>query len=309
MVARYRPRAYTRHHLRSWARDLRALRRGGFDVQHSLDFSTVPSEAMASRLVARRFTFTLRNTGFGGSLGSLRAKVAIADRVVSISPATDQVLAWTRVPNGKIRRIPNGLELPLRTETSLGLCSPYVACVGSLVANKRQHDAVEILHELASRRPDLQLVLVGNPDVDPGYSRHLRRAIADRGLEDRVHLVGERCDVPGIMAGAEAVLITSETEGLSTVMLEALAVGTPLVCTELAGSEPVRDVSGQFAVGEVAAAAELLLGTTAPGPERDDRSRRGRRLIDEVFHAERMAADYARLFDAVVAARRWSAGL
>nr|MDT0666648.1 glycosyltransferase [Micromonospora sp. DSM 115978] len=64
------------------------------------------------------------------------------------------------------------------------------------------------------------------------------------GVEEFVEFTGESFDVPGLLANASLLLLTSRHEGLPTVVLEACAVGTPVLSSDLPG---VREIASHLA--------------------------------------------------------------
>ena len=114
----------------------------------------------------------------------------------------------------------------LRRELGLDDATPLVGTVGLLKPQK----AHEVLIEAADR-VDAAFVVAGE-----GPSRaFLEREIAARGLGDRFFLLGRRDDVPEVLADLDVFALSSDFEGMCLAVAEALAVGTPVVATEVGG--------------------------------------------------------------------------
>lgn len=146
------------------------------------------------------------------------------------------------VPAGRVRVIPPvalvPAELPDRREARrrLGLhpTGSVVAFVGALSEEKRPELAVRAL--LA--QPDGQLLVVG----DGPARRHLEQLVERSGAGDRVRFAGRVADPLPALAAADVVLLTSRTEGVPGVVLEASAAGRAVVATSVgAVPELVRD--------------------------------------------------------------------
>ena len=147
------------------------------------------------------------------------------------------------------RQIANRLARTTREEArhALGMAPDVVhlALVATVQPRKAQLVAVEALDELRRRQPDVRfhLHLVGRV-TQPHYGAEIRSHIERRGLEDVVSIVGE---VPKSTAltyihAAHALLLTSESEAMPLVLLEAMQFGTPIVTTDVGGvSELVSD--------------------------------------------------------------------
>ena len=63
----------------------------------------------------------------------------------------------------------------------------------------------------------------------------LRERARELGIADRVHWLGHRDDVPGVLAGCGVFVLSSRNEGMANVMLEAMSVGTPVIATAISG--------------------------------------------------------------------------
>jgi glycosyltransferase involved in cell wall biosynthesis len=135
-----------------------------------------------------------------------------------------------------------GLGLP-RWALTLGV-------VGQITPWKGQDEAVRVVALLAPRRPELRLLIVGEAKfVSAGtrydnraYVRQIERTIAEHELGGRVELLGERDDVPRIMRALDALLVPSWEEPFGRVVVEAMALGVPVLATSVGGpAELIRD--------------------------------------------------------------------
>ncbi|MBN1346202.1 MAG: glycosyltransferase [Phycisphaerae bacterium] len=96
-----------------------------------------------------------------------------------------------------------------------------VVTVGRLVPCKRPELFVRIVAGLAKRRPSTQAAIVGDgPLLEP-----LRREAEELGVGERVHFFGKVDDVPGVLRMCRVFVLTSENEGMSIAMLEAMSAG------------------------------------------------------------------------------------
>jgi len=133
--------------------------------------------------------------------------------------------------------------------------------VGNLSALADHKDYPTFLRTAAtvvSSRPDVHFIIAGEGPEE----KNIRQMITDLQLSDHVHLLGFRKDVVQVMQSLDVFLITSVTEGLGTIVLEAFAAGVPVVATNAGGiPEMVTDqVTGLLApIGDANALATSVL--------------------------------------------------
>jgi colanic acid/amylovoran biosynthesis glycosyltransferase len=111
--------------------------------------------------------------------------------------------------------------------------APRLVCVGQLCHRKGQLQLLDAVARLASVNQACELVLVGDGPARP----QIESRIHALGLRERVTLVGwaTGAEVRQHIIAARALILPSLAEGLPVVLLEALALGRPVICTEVAG--------------------------------------------------------------------------
>jgi glycosyltransferase involved in cell wall biosynthesis len=140
---------------------------------------------------------------------------------------------------GKMEAVaPRGV---LHKELGLPRETPLVLHVGRGVPLKNRRRAIEVLAatHCPAGAPSPHLVFVGRSDGD-SVSEETRRAAA-LAVQGRVHHLGQRSDIPQLMADAAVLLMTSTQEGMPGVLIEALAVGTPALASDLPGTRFVSE--------------------------------------------------------------------
>lgn len=188
-------------------------------------------------------------------------------------------------PGGLVRHIPGvGVDTErwqrptppekldaLRRELSLGPQTRVVAYIGRLMETKGVLDLVEALSRWRGSGRDVALVVAGTGPLD----RAMAEAAARAGVADRLHLLGWRDDVTALMALADVVVLPSTyREGLPAVLMEAGAVGKPVVAYQNRGSDDIV-VDGE--TGYRVPARDVVALTDAVG-----------RLVDDPALARRM---------------------
>lgn len=152
-----------------------------------------------------------------------------------------------------------------RSQLGLPASSPLIVSVGHLIAGKGHGVLIRALATLRQTRPDARLAIIGGPAYEPDHPRALAQIARETGLQDAVTFVGAvKPDAVGRwLQAADVFALATEREGCCNSVLEALAVGLPVVTTP-AGDNPrfVQDgVNGQIVgIGDVAATAAALAG-------------------------------------------------
>lgn len=169
--------------------------------------------------------------------------------------------------------------------------------VGRLSPEKGQAGLLDVVAMLRDRGVSLSLTLVGDgPEADALHAR--TRAL---GITALVHFVGrqdERTTLASI-AAADVLVLPSFMEGLPVVLMEAMALGVPVVATRVAGiPELVRDgESGLlFDPADWTALADAITRLAVDAPLRQSLAVNGRRRIEQDFAIERATSPLPALF-------------
>ncbi len=198
--------------------------------------------------------------------------------------------AYLRVGGRRVRVVPNGIDargFRARAGDDARLPSTpakVVLSVGRLDRNKGQERVLEAVARLD--RPGVEVWLVGEGPREAA----LRKLAEQLGVSCR--WLGRREDVPALMARAEVVVQASRWEALANTVLEALALGRPVVATAAGGTaEAVRDGETGWLVGvdDVDALAGAVAQVLDDPQEAARRGERGRLLVDERFTIEAAA--------------------
>jgi glycosyltransferase involved in cell wall biosynthesis len=196
-----------------------------------------------------------------------RALRRAAHVVVPSAYLRDLALGWGVAPD-RLTVVPNPAPplppLPDRDAArgALGLDGVTLAAAGRLTRQKALADAFAAV----ARVDGVSLVVAG----DGPERGALERRAAELGLDGRVRFVGPlaRTEVLTLFRAADAALLSSAWENLPHSVVEALAVGTPVVATAVGGvPEVVRDGENGLLVapGDVAALADAIRRVSEPG--------------------------------------------
>jgi len=135
-----------------------------------------------------------------------------------------QYFAW--MPDAHVRIIPNGVRIPDEVEDPIGGLR-FVA-MGRLSREKGFDVLLQAFERLHRRHPDVHLVILGEGRDRPSLEQ-LRETL---GLTEVVKMAGVVENPYAVMAGALGFVLSSRREGFPNALLEAMALGLPVIATD-----------------------------------------------------------------------------
>ena len=301
-VAPFRPAGRSIRHFAASLRQQAVIDRfGPFRIQHSLDFTSLPFEAVMARARSRTYIYTQRNMNEKGHPNLLKAKIRLSASIIAPSDATQELLLTLGAPPDKVRRVHRGIdteEIDSQLPAPIRRQPGRVLAVGHIQKRKRHEDAIRAVALVARDFPHVRLWIAGCV-VDPDYYEDLQRLTQNLGLDDKVEFLGLRNDVLALMGSAEVLLHCAESEAFGWVVAEAMAAGLPVIASAVDGPKE-NIVSGRTGFlapkGDVAAYATALR-TILQQPELARRmAREARSRVEEKLSVKTMAAEIAGLY-------------
>lgn len=218
----------------------RLVRENSIDLVHA----HLPAAGVLGRMFAGvPIVYTEHNLA-----GSYRRPVRWANRwtyalnsaVTTVSDAVADSLG--SYPGPPPRVIPNGVAVELdevdrsaiRAELGVPVDDPLVVHVGNIRPHKGHRNLVAATRHLQALVPDATIISVGG-EKHAGDLERIRAEAAEAGVGDRIRFLGRRDDAQRLLAAADVVVNPSDVEGLPVVLLEALALGRPVVATAVGG--------------------------------------------------------------------------
>jgi glycosyltransferase involved in cell wall biosynthesis len=195
------------------------------------------------------------------------------------------------------RVIPNGVPLE-RFALPRRPVRGRIVMVGRLAPPKRPDLAIRALAGVRERVPEAELQVVG----DGPLCEEAEALAADLGLAGAVHFLGNREDVPELLAEAECALLASDYEGSPLAVVEAMAASVAVVATEVGGvGELVRPgaTGGVAPKGDADALAEALVEVLADPGHTAALGAEGRRVAELELSLDRMVESLVALYDEV----------
>jgi glycosyltransferase involved in cell wall biosynthesis len=172
---------------------------------------------------------------------------------------------------------PDSLPTPVEARRQLGLPEngPLIGMVGRLQRWKGMHTLIQAMPQILERYPEARAVIVGGRhELEPDYEDELRRLINWLGLQDRVWLTGFQTDIPRWMRAMDVVVHASDREPFGVVVLEAMALGKPVVAGAEGGPREII--------------TEGVDGLLAPYEDVETLARQIRRYLDDPDFARRV---------------------
>jgi glycosyltransferase involved in cell wall biosynthesis len=225
------------------------------------------------------------------------------DRVIAVSNKVEVSLTtWLPGVRSKTECIPNGVPLSLDARAwPLGTDSvperPTILYVGRLSSIKGVDLLLQAFSQL--RAECCELKIAGEGDLRPS----LEAQTAELGLQNTVEFVGLHTDVQSLMSDAYCLVLPSRWEGLPMVLLEAMAVGLPVIATAVGGIPEVinHGSNGLLVPPEDPKSLAQALMAVLEDPQMARRiGQRARERIVETYSIEAMAQRTLGLYSRVL---------
>jgi L-malate glycosyltransferase len=232
------------------------------------------------------------------------------DPIITVSESVAQgIRLRTSVSPEKMLTIPNGVEPDrfrfqgdrhaLRHKLGLPKDRLVLATVGRLSREKGYSYLQEALALMPPQQRPLTLIVGDGPDRYELESRTIAM-----GLDRDIRFLGNRRDVPDLLAAADIFVLSSLWEGLPLVLLEAMAAGLPAVVTAVGGNpEVVEDGASGMLVpaGDERALVEALSSLLSDPLRREQMGRAARERFDRYFSVQRFIEAHERLYEEMLA--------
>lgn len=217
----------------------------------------------------------------------------------------------------KITVVPNGIKTPrrrelfserqVRDEFRVDEHAPLVACVARLELEKDIGSLITAIGSVKVKCPGIKCVIAGD-----GSQRHsLQAQIRDAGLGDVVILAGFRQDALSIINACDLFILPSLTEPFGLVILEAMALGKPVIATSAGGPLEIvqHETTGLLVPPARPAALAAAIDWLVQAPDQCARmASAGLVRYEKHFTAERMARATLSVYDTALGWGRKTGG-
>ena len=281
-------------------------------------------DAQTRRLgvLAKYFTNIIHVTSLHGwiqntpkqKLGTLLDKhlIRTADQVIVVSEKMKKMIMAQGIMENRISVLHNAIFLEdyckdlrdnsIRKEFNISLSKKIIAIIGRLSPEKGHLDFVNAAALVNKNVNDVHFLVVG----DGPLFDEINQQVIKVGLSDRFTFTGHRTDMHKIYAAIDLLAITSYTEGLPNVLLEAFAYSKPVVSTNVGGiSEVISDGENGILVNpgdvhKIGSSLSLLLNNSQLA---DEYSKNGRLLIEKKFNFMLRVKKLEKIYDEILGSK------
>lgn len=203
---------------------------------HTLGVLAAHLGAKVPVIVSKRTDYPVKNNSFSRwkfNHPSIARFLCVSDKIREIisRDLKNPGLAMTVYSGIDMDRFPLTPKENIRTLAKLPLDASVVVSTAAISAQKDYGTFLKVAQTLKLHHPDLHFVICGEGPME----EQIKTQALSMGLEKTVHFLGFRKDLPQFLGSADAFLITSKEEGLGTSILDAFAVGLPVIATAAGG--------------------------------------------------------------------------
>lgn len=248
------------------------------------------------------------------SLALDRWEARSADEIIVLSNAVKEFMISTEgIAADKITVIHQGFDFEalsateqdrsrIRQEGGFADADFVVATIGNFTSTKGHRFMIAAARKLLNEIPTLKLMFIG----DGGDRKAVEKHIAEANLDENVFFTGFRTDVVACIKAADAVVHPSLSEAFCQVLIESMAVGTPIISTDVGGAKEVI-TNGENGIlippADVDAIADAVLQLYRNADNAREMVVAGQRSVRSTFTVDKMVdkqlAVYERLFSKI----------
>lgn len=230
----------------------------------------------------------------------------LVDGFVAVSDDVKKAMLEIIGPIGdKVTVICNGVDTEkyrqtvdrrlVRTQLGLASDARLIASVATLKEQKGHRYLIEALVSVVPQHPDVHVLFIGDGPLRGELQLQVKRL----DLDDHIHFLGNRQDVPELLAASDLFILPSLWEGLSMALLEAMATGLPIIASEVSGTTQVM-VPGETGLlvppGDASRLTEAIDELLSDRGRAQAMGTAARRSVEAGFSARKQADEHLALY-------------
>jgi glycosyltransferase involved in cell wall biosynthesis len=216
------------------------------------------------------------------------------DRIEVIPRGRDPSVLGERTPDRRARA---------RRMLKVGPETPLLLAIGRQERQKGLDVLLDAMSRVTRQAPDVRLFIAGR---DGNETSRLYSLVASLDLGETVRFLGVRSDVSDLLCAADVFVLPSRWEGLGSVLIEAMALETPIVASDVPAVREVLDSAASTLVppDNPALLANAILGSISRNQEAATRARHARDLFLRRFTVDRVADQMVEFYERAIRSHR-----
>ena len=269
-----------------------------FWTVHNYQFELRADQLPGQRWLLRPKNY-LHNTLYRMASRRINGFIAVSDEVERA------ILQTMRVNKSRVTTICNGVDVrryqqkfdrnAIRTNIGLKETDRVMIVVGTLKEQKGHRYLVQAAAPLIAQKDNLHILFAG----DGPLRDSLQQQVQQLGLENNIHFLGNRKDIPDLLAASDYFVLPSLWEGLPMALIEAMASGIPVLATCVSGSQQVV-ASGETGVlvppGDVDQLRQAMSEMIANPEHAKQMGQAGSAHVEALFGAGKQADEHLALY-------------
>lgn len=235
-------------------------------------------------------------------------KFMVSHYLVQTKSAQKEWMGRLNLPSSKFSIIPNGMEtatfklsIEKRKEKELLHIKPssfVITCVARLRRGKGHEVLLESFESLYKNNKNISLLLVGDGERE----HELKNQIENYASKNDIYFLGNRSDVPLILALSDLFILPTEGEGMSNAIMEAMAAGLPIITTDIPENKDLIKENQTGIFFPVANSKVLLEKTTLlleNARLREQLGRNAQKEAQENYDVGKIALKFSELYEKI----------
>lgn len=227
-------------------------------------------------------------------------------KIIAVSNATrEKVIRQEGLSPEKVEVIYNGIDIErfkvdyncsiIKNSLGLPLDSKVIGCVSNLRPVKGHKYLIQAARSVIQKFPEAHFLFVGDGELKNELTAEAKKL----NIENNIHFLGQRNDIPELLSVMDVCVLPSLSEGLSNTLLEYMAAGKPIIATKVGGNSELLKAPLQGILVEPANAIQLtqaILKLLENPKEAENLAVEARKFVQQSFRLEMMIRNYENLF-------------